>query len=75
MECKEVLGGGGWLKLELRLMVGSDNGSNGPLGQRPPPALIHRSALADIQHHIKLLNSQNRSEIGGGKSEVDENGK
>ncbi len=50
MECKEVWGGGGWMKFELRLMVGSDNGSNGPLVQQPPPALIYRSALADIQH-------------------------
>lgn len=39
------------MKLELRLMVGSDNISNGPLGQRPPPGLIQRSVLADILQH------------------------
>ncbi len=49
LEYKEVWGGGVRMKFELKLMVGSDNSSNGPLVQQPP-TLIYRSVLADIQH-------------------------
>ncbi len=54
MEYKEVWGVGGWMKFELRLMVGFDNGSNGPLVQQLPPTLIYRSALADIQYQTLI---------------------
>ncbi len=64
MEYKEVWGVGGWMKFELRLMVGSDNGSNGPLVQQPPPTLIYRSALADIQHQTLNLMLEGERERG-----------